>query len=528
MNIEELDRQFHELARQMKEGEECFSRGEFVQAANCFQAALPLLLSAYGESHEDTLLCMDRLANSFFALREYAEALPLLRRLLAIKLRSDDRDVSEMAQLYFVLARTSSRLGRVEDAAEAYRTALVLAEQQHGRYSGFVAAILEGYAGLLRLDNPESEEARQLQEQSREVRARLVDQGMSSRMNKLSILARYAEGVDLGQPPVIQNEAAEFEKVNEIAHDITLNLPSKTTSSYSNLSALRNTTEEPKKNRTMLYVFVPFVVLLCGFLCVLLIGKSETATNMLVGSTSKVTSFFRAAAPTADEKSTEGVNQSARVFESVDGQKRVTLSSEKDLSMQIRGVDLSGHYKISDERYVFKPENQPTTYEFQKSPAGMIDSEGTVLYSADAPERLVAEKMRLLAKAVQSFYMHYRHYPSTLERVLAVVPELSYKNPFTGAISVPTLGANLGNLSQSIDDLGLDDYSRYESGVSRLRLANDPVQIGPGSVEYYHVKYLQQGESFYIRGTDRNGHLLSGSDPSRAYVIILIQGRQVE
>jgi hypothetical protein len=72
MKIEDIDAQFHELSRQMKEGENAFTRGDFEQSIQLYAKCLPMLVSSYGEAHAETQLCMDRLANAQFSLHHYA------------------------------------------------------------------------------------------------------------------------------------------------------------------------------------------------------------------------------------------------------------------------------------------------------------------------------------------------------------------------------------------------------------------------------------------------------------------------
>jgi hypothetical protein len=217
--------------------------------------------------------------------------------------------------------------------------------------------------------------------------------------------------------------------------------------------------------------------------------------------------------------------RSIQVFESLDGQKRVTVTSDSSFAMQYPSIAAAGTYKFSDGRFSFKPPNDERTFLFRSTPVGLVDSEETLLYPVGAPELLVASKMRLLANVAQQYYMQYHQYPGKSDPLVFGAPALNYTNPVTKASMTPLIGRSLGLQVQSMNDFSLDDYARYESGFNQLSLSNSQPMIGPCAIEFYNIKFLRQGETFLIRGTDRNGRLLPGNSPSKAYVLILTQGR---
>jgi tetratricopeptide (TPR) repeat protein len=521
MDIADINRQFQELSLNMRKGEDAFAGGDFQEAESRFKLALPVLLSAYGETHEDTQVCMDRLANCFFALHQYQEAMPLLRRLLAIKLRSSNYEGQDMAQLYFLLGRTCTRLARWDDAKEAFRIALTLSEKLYGWRSSFAAAVLEGFATCLKLENPNNEEANQLQEQARAVRASLVDQGMSGRLNKLDILARFAEG---SATPTEKTSVAPIETPSDSEFQVPPKLTAELEHQRKTFSSLRNAPESRERNFWPIYAGIAVAIFLGAGITLSLSGNLERAKKMVDGFPWAFGLVNSSSKSAGDNPAAEDNISAALTYVTLDNQKQATID-DKEFSLITRGTKISGTCTLSGGKYYFEPQAQSIAYVFQKTPIGLTDSEGATLYPSDAPEWVIVNAMRRLAKATQRYYAHFHQYPSRLDAVLAGAPNLAYKNPFTGETTVPVPGRNLGNSTQSLDDLALDDYAQYQSGVSRLGLANDSVSLGPGAVEFYRVNYSGQGDSFYIRGTDRNGRLLSSSDPSHAYVIVLTQGQ---
>jgi len=511
MRIEDIDRQFRELAAYIKDGESAFTNGDFVLAVEKYSNALPLLLSSYGETHEDSLLCLNRLTACYISLRKYNDALPLLRRLVAIKVKIADDNDPDIVQIYFNLATTSARLGRLDEAKEAYAISLALAEKQYGPKSTFVASILESYAALVKRESPDSEEAKRLHEQLLELRANLVEQSTSLKFKKLTL-----EGDQLAN--LGAKNAAKSDRNFSALKNSAQQADGLSSSSF------RDTRETPRKSPILSFGLA--AIMLCVALGLLVHGLNPESFKTIFSQFGALNR--QSAGDTKDNtdssKPAEEVERH-EVFEAADGKKRLTLINETEAQFTIGDNKLSGKYDESDAVCSFKPRSQATNYTFQRVPAGLIDPDGTTLYGRDASELVVCVKMRQLAKAMQKYCDRFQQFPTKIDSILAEDPEITYTNPYTGKTAVPVLGQNLGNQQQRIEDLTLDDYAAYQTGLSKLKLAGDQVSIGPGAIEFYHIRFSEQGDTFYIRGTDRNGKLLTSSDPGGAYVITLTCGR---
>jgi len=512
MRIEDIDRQFRELAACIADGESAFTNGDFVLAVEKYSNALPLLLSSYGETHEDSLLCLNRLTACYISLRKYDDALPLLRRLVATKVKIADANDPDIVQIYFNLATTSARLGRLEEAKEAYTISLALAERQYGPKSTFVASILESYAALVKREFPDSEEAKRLHEQLLELRANMVEQSTSLKFKKLTL-----EG----------DQLASLGAKNASKSDRNFSALKNSTQQAEGLSSssIRETRETARK--TPILSFGVAAVILCVALVLLLRGLDPESFKTIFSQFGVALNRQTTGDTKDSADSTRPAEEVERheVYEAADGKKRMTLLNETEAQLTTRDNKLSGRYDESDAVCSFKPRSQATTFTFQRVPAGLIDPEGTTLYGRDASELVVCVKMRQLAKAVQKYCDRFQQFPTKIDAILAEDPELAYTNPYTGKVVVPVVGQNLGNQQQNLEDLTLDDYAAYQIGLSKLKLAGDQVSIGPGAIEFYRIRFSEQGDTFYIRGTDRNGKLLKSSEPGGAYVITLTCGR---
>ena len=105
MKIEDIDKEFKELARSLKEAEVAFSQGRFAEAEPLYKKALDLVERSYGEDHGDTSICLQNLADCYYALRRYQEGVPVLRRLLLVKERREGVSHPDVATVLFKLPR---------------------------------------------------------------------------------------------------------------------------------------------------------------------------------------------------------------------------------------------------------------------------------------------------------------------------------------------------------------------------------------------------------------------------------------
>ena len=147
----------------------------------------------------------------------------------------------------------------------------------------------------------------------------------------------------------------------------------------------------------------------------------------------------------------------------------------------------------------------------------MVDEDETVLYPADAPEILIIQKMRELAKAAQRYYRQYNKYPKTTDDILSGAQTIAYKNPFIGTETIP-MKRSLSPYDTDIDTMTSEDYAQVQAAIDRLPLWTPDTRLGPGKIEWYHTLCSTEGDSVFIRGTDREGKFIRASHPGLVFI----------
>jgi hypothetical protein len=181
MKIEDIDKEFKELAQSLKDGQAAFATGHFKEAEPLYRRALELLERSYGEEHSDTALCLQNLADCHYNLRKYAEAVPLLRRLLIIKEKHQGVSHPDVATTLFKLAKVYEKSGMPKESESFYRRALKVGEQAYGLNHQFVGTILESFSAMLKRAQMRLPEAAQMEERLREMRDVMATPQIASR-----------------------------------------------------------------------------------------------------------------------------------------------------------------------------------------------------------------------------------------------------------------------------------------------------------------------------------------------------------
>ncbi len=202
-------------------------------------------------------------------------------------------------------------------------------------------------------------------------------------------------------------------------------------------------------------------------------------------------------------------------YKSTDGGKSLDiLDKDKGSVLVHNGKAIHGKIKpVSDGDLITLATTPPSKREIwlQKTDAGYVDSDGTILYSASAPELIIAKKIDSYANILAAKYKETKLYPSDAERFERMSPkDFRYTNPFTGHVDQPNI-----------------QYKRFAAADASW---TDHTQAGhawpeeppfkPGAIHCICLDYCR----FFVRGFDRNGQPLYGSVPGVADYVELKDG----
>lgn len=525
MRIEEIDREFKELARSLKEAQKAFELGNYPRAQPLYEHALTLLEKSYGEDHSDTCLCIQNLADCYYAQRKYKEAVPFFRRLLIIHEKQHGVNHPDVATALFKLAKTYEKMGMARESESIYRRVLRVGEQVYGPESTFVATALESFAAMLRRNQIRLQEVEQIEERIRDIRERSLTNPGRTTSNIISNLGNINPAVQTGDTDPI--DAAMNAKTTEkgaVSSRLRSLRP----------RADRQTQEDDERPPagglllTQNHVLVALVLIgiLVAFgvgvwFCLLPTHNQEEDHVTSAWSTLNQMLKIPSNGPGAQNKAVPAKFK-ILIFTAPDELKAVTLVDSKHGIIRRGGVDMQCVWMGDVGGIVLTPDRQSITYRFSKTSAGLEDDEQTVLYAPDAPETIVISKMRLLAQAANRYFIQWRQYPKDVEHILPLEKGVVYNNPFNNDRVAPVKRKLFGHDEQSAD-MSLNDYANMEAATRQLNVWT-PAPLSPGIIEFYRCAGGPEGDTFYIRGTDRTGQLLRGSRPGNAFVIQCTQG----
>ncbi len=142
----------------------------------------------------------------------------------------------------------------------------------------------------------------------------------------------------------------------------------------------------------------------------------------------------------------------------------------------------------------------------------MQDEEGRALYRPDAPERKIIKQMWWYTGFATWHYKEKHCYQTTTQPWNRVNPKFTYVNPFTGKPTFATITATQG-AGNKLLPLVVASGQMYEG---------EPAP-GPGAIRCICFDKVR----FFVRGFDRNGKMIQGREPGKAYVIELTDGQNM-
>jgi hypothetical protein len=203
-------------------------------------------------------------------------------------------------------------------------------------------------------------------------------------------------------------------------------------------------------------------------------------------------------------------------YRSLDGSKTFDLS-DKGTILTVNGKATHGKVKnVSESDLVSLITAPPAKREIwlQRTDAGFVDQDGTILYGAGAPELQIAKKIDTYAALIAAKYKDAKTYPSDTERLERVSPkEFHYTNPFTGKVDQPTV---------QYKRFAAADATWTDHTKQGHHWADEP-EWKPGAIHMICLDYCR----LFIRGFDRNGNPLMGSTPGAADYVELKDGTYI-
>jgi tetratricopeptide (TPR) repeat protein len=505
VKIEDIDREFKELAQSMKDGQNALAEGRFGEAERQYLRAFELAKICYGPDHADALQCLHNLGDAYFGMRKYEKCLDTLQQLLAKREKLKYANDQEATSILFKMAKSNEKLGLIREAESFYRKALKSAEGSCGANQSFPATIMESFAGMLKRAQLHLGEAQQLEERVRDIRGTLTESTVAQvNMTRLNQLATsIAPGSD---------EAIKIAMTDKTAEKGALSGRMRSLRTHTEQAELPVEAPSPLKLRPVLACTIfGIVILLLGWLGYNMYKPTAVTTNP-----NQTTS-------NAPSSKTPNTNTSA--FQTADARNKVILTDDKNVSLIRNGTMLKGTYSLADDTLKCRPTTSASvSYQYKRVPQGLIDDQNNLLYAADAPEALVISKMRHFAAALQNYYKATGAYPSTVDTIFVRDSSIKYQNPFTKRLCLP-IKRELAGGGKDINDLSMSDFSKLENAISQLAVWTPNIGQGPGKIEYYRTLARTDGDTAYIRATDRDGNLIHGSQPGTAYLITLTQGQ---
>jgi len=482
VKIDDIDKEFQQLADSLRSGEDAYQRGDMQQAASLFEQSYEIIKIS-GDEHPDADVCMSRLADVYYQQQRFAEATQLLLDLYQLRAKSISTRHPSFVQLLFKTAKCYERQGLFLEAEYVYLQSLGLLNVTGMPDRAAAATIAESFAKMLRGLDGRMEEAEDLEEQARDLR------NLTREKLNLEIIKR------------MDFDGVEIVDIDEGA-----------TEGRSGIGSLRRRAGgdmdlEPKGGMTLKIVAVVLSLLMVV----------AGAGGYFVWKTQKEEELKKqkAAAAAAAAKA-EPAKPRSLTYKTVDGLEQLILFDNNDGTFVSGGETTQGRYTLSGGILHLKvKEKGKSTKELQypQVAQGFTDENGVILYKETAKEWSVVAAMRRILGDAQASYHAGGSY-------LASVP--TYTNAVTGREEAAAIN-NIGSMDRNVN---FEKMERYQHQVEQVLTWTHWSTGKPGCVEIYHYASGEDGDTLYVKGCDDHGVYIRGSAPQNAYVLTLVNGDQ--
>lgn len=216
---------------------------------------------------------------------------------------------------------------------------------------------------------------------------------------------------------------------------------------------------------------------------------------------------------------TPGATEESRGnYSSVDGLKQIDLhgSGRAQMSYQGKTQDATFSFIGNDiqELIPLIPGHMHTEFEFfRSSDDAIIDANGTYFYRENAPELQLVKQMWRYATLAQRYRNEKNFYPEKDDAWTISKDKLTFTNPITHATDQAVI---FSTMSEATD-------SPIRKTIADGELWKDQPVPGPGRI----TCNVFNSRMFFIRGYDRNGKVLTSSNPKSCFYIECSDGLDI-
>ncbi|MBX9691690.1 MAG: tetratricopeptide repeat protein, partial [Cyanobacteria bacterium] len=451
---------------------------------------------------EDAFLWYFNNGNDFFADGRFAEAEPeylraleLLKNLPTYKEKEEYILLENLGDIYVFL-------DRVDQAVQLYETTKELRVTARIPESKYLSALLK--LGSAELDRGEIREAESHYRKASEVAAAIlpVDDPLLDRINedclrlareKSTLLSRFnpAELKKLHDPEyevsIVHRRARKtIEDETKSKQDIWINKE----------KAAGDTESGAASSRRVIVTSTITAVVAFAFAFVLLVPLQ---TNRTSTTNSQAADAVMTKYSSCDGRKTIELKSDGKAWYTFDGKATTAGFAFVGNSLLDMFTLLPGHLRAE---YVY----------FQDIGEGLVDADGTGLYTRNAPESRLVGSMWDYARVAEMFRNEKDIYPDKIEDLRGGREKSTYLNPFSKQTEEAAIVGAVSLGSKYLPD-------KVAAGQGW------PGQPPPRPGEILANSF--SGRLFFLRGYDRNGQLLTSAEPERCFFILLRDGLNV-
>lgn len=211
-------------------------------------------------------------------------------------------------------------------------------------------------------------------------------------------------------------------------------------------------------------------------------------------------------------------DESMGTYTSVDGLKAIELGPSGRAHYSFNGHSKDARYSFVgntiQDLLPFIPGHLRTAFMFFNSKDdAIVDASGVSFYAERSPEHMLVKQMWKYASLAQGYRHEKNFYPETDEAWTISKEKLTFLNPITRAQDQATIFSEMGEATDTPIRKQIADGELWKG---------QPVPT-PGRI----TCNVYNSRMFFIRGYDRNGKVLTSSDPKRCFYIECSDGLDI-